>query len=245
MTILDWFLDPANWTGSSGIPVQIGYQLLYTAIALGISVAIAVPVGIYIGFTGRGENVVAGSANALRALPTLGLLVLLFLLVSPVVAGQLVYTLPTTIVLVLLAIPPILAGTYAGIQNADRDAVGAARGLGYTRLQILWHVQLPCSLPLMLSGVRGATLQIVSTATVASYLGLQGLGRYIIDGRAQGDFNQMAGGAILVAVLAVVLELGFTVLSRLVISPGLKRTIRKTRRRAAMTQTEKILLPSP
>ena len=110
--------------------------------------------------------------------------------------------LPTIIVLVLLAVPPILTGTYAGIQNADPDAVGAARGMGFTKRQILLRVQLPCALPLMISGVRSSTLQIVSTATIAAYLGLQGLGRFILDGRAQANFAEMAGGAILVAVLA-------------------------------------------
>ena len=140
-----------------------------------------------------------------------------------------VYVIPTIVVLVLLAVPPILAGTYTGIQSADPDAVGAARGMGYTKMQILWHVQLPCALPLLLSGIRSSTLQVISTATVAAYLGLQGLGRYIIDGRAQGDFFQMAGGAILVAALAFALEIAFTLLGTLVISPGLRRTSRRQR----------------
>ena len=129
MNIGAWFTDPANWTGSGGIPAQVGYHLLYSAVALLIAMAIAVPLGIFIGYTGRGEALVAGFANALRALPSLGLLVLLFLIISPVATGKLVYVLPTVIVLVLLAVPPILTGTYAGIQNADADAVGAARGM--------------------------------------------------------------------------------------------------------------------
>ena len=135
----------------------------------------------------------AGFANALRALPSLGLLVLLFLIISPVVTGKLVYVLPTIIVLVLLAVPPILTGTYAGIQTADPDAVGAARGMGFTKRQILLRVQLPCALPLMISGVRSSTLQILSTATIAAYLGLQGLGRFILDGRAQANFSRNGG----------------------------------------------------
>jgi osmoprotectant transport system permease protein len=230
VNIFGWLTDPANWAGSDGIPTQIGYHLLYSGIALLVALAIAVPLGIVIGYTGRGEALVAGSANALRALPSLGLLVLLFLIISPVVAGQLVYVLPTTVVLVLLAVPPILTGTYAGIQNADADAVGAARGMGYTKQQILVRVQLPCALPLLLSGVRGATLQIVSTATIAAYLGLQGLGRFILDGRAQANFSQMAGGAILVAALALLLEFGFAWFGRLVVSPGLRRSTKKSSR---------------
>lgn len=228
MNIIGWFTDPANWAGSGGIPVQIGHHLLYTAVALVAAVVIAVPLGIIIGYTGRGEAVVAGFANALRALPSLGLLVLLFLIISPVVVGKLVYVLPTVIVLVLLAVPPILTGTYAGIQSADPEAVGAARGMGFTKRQTLLRVQLPCALPLMISGVRSSTLQIVSTATIAAYLGLQGLGRFILDGRATANFAEMAGGAIIVALLAVILELTFAFVGRLVISPGLRRSAPKS-----------------
>jgi osmoprotectant transport system permease protein len=228
MNIVGWFTDPANWTSSDGILTQIGYHLLYSALALAVALAIGVPFGIVIGYTGRGEAVVAGFANALRALPSLGLLVLLFLIISPVVAGQLVYVLPTIVVLVLLAVPPILTGTYAGIQNADPDAVGAARGMGFTKRQILLRVQLPCALPLMISGVRSSTLQIVSTATIAAYLGLQGLGRFILDGRAQANFAEMAGGAIVVALLAIILEFSFAWLGRIIVSPGLRRVASKS-----------------
>jgi osmoprotectant transport system permease protein len=228
VNILGWFTDPTNWTSSDGIPTQIGYHLLYSGVALILALAIGVPLGIFIGYTGRGEALVAGLANALRALPSLGLLVLLFLVISPVVSGQFVYVLPTIVVLVLLAVPPILTGTYAGIQSADPDAVGAARGMGFTKRQILLRVQLPCALPLMISGVRSSTLQIVSTATIAAYLGLQGLGRFILDGRAQANFAEMAGGAVLVAVLAIVLEVSFAWLGRIVVSPGLRRVAAKS-----------------
>lgn len=238
-----WFLDPAHWVGAGSIPQQVGFHLLYTGLALGIALLIGVPLGIVIGYTGKGETLIAGLANWMRALPTLGALVLLFIILSPVVKGPLVYLLPAILVLVVLAVPPILTGTYAGIQSADPDAVGAARGLGYTRLQILWHVQLPCALPLLISGIRGATLMVVSTATVAAYVGLQGLGRYIIDGRAQADFSQMAGGAIIVAALALALELAFTGLGRLVVSPGLKRTTRMTRTKVAAVDPGGAALP--
>ncbi|WP_277211167.1 ABC transporter permease [Isoptericola croceus] len=233
MSILDWFLDPAQWAGADSIPVQVGYHLLYSGTALLVALAIAVPLGVYIGYTGRGELLVAGAANALRALPTFGLLVLVVMLVAPLVGSRLAFVGPTIVVLVLLAVPPILSGTVAGIQGADPGAVGAARATGYTRPQILWHVQVPCALPLFLSGIRNATLQIVSTATVAAYVSLKGLGRYIIDGRASSDYTQMAAGAVLVAVVALVLELAFLGLGRAVVSPGLTRnplpTCRRTR----------------
>jgi len=231
--LVEFLADPANWSGSTGIPVRIGYHLLYSLIALGIALVIAVPLGIYVGHTGRGEAVVAGLANSLRALPTLGLLIVVVMLAAPLFSSSLVFTAPAIFVLVLLAIPPILTGTYTGIQSADSSAVDAATGLGYTSGQVLLHVQLPCALPLILSGIRGAMLQIVSTATVAAYVSLNGLGRYIIDGRANSDFGQMAAGAVLVAVVALGLELAFLLAGRLAISPGLRRSEARVKNRAA------------
>lgn len=221
--MLDFFFDPENWSGGNGIPMRTLAHLAYTFIALGIAAAIAVPLGILIGVTGRGEALIAGLANALRALPTLGLLILIVMLVAPLISSSLAFTIPAIIVLVLLAVPPILTGTYSGIQNADRNAVQAARGMGYTTGQILWRVQVPMALPLIMSGLRGALLQVVSTATVAAFVSLGGLGRYIIDGRATQDYPQMLAGALLVAVLALALELLFMLLERFVVSPGLQR----------------------
>lgn len=221
--MLDFFFDPENWSGGNGIPMRTLAHLAYTFIALGIAAAIAVPLGILIGVTGRGEALIAGLANALRALPTLGLLILIVMLVAPLISSSLAFTIPAIIVLVLLAVPPILTGTYSGIQNADRNAVQAARGMGYTTGQILWRVQVPMALPLIMSGLRGALLQVVSTATVAAFVSLGGLGRYIIDGRATQDYPQMLAGALLVAVLALALELLFMLLERVVVSPGLQR----------------------
>ena len=191
VNIIGWLTDPANWTGSDGIPTQIGYHLLYSAIALLVALAIAVPLGI----AHRLHRTRRGAGRRIRRTPCARCRRWACWCCcswssrrwSP---GKLVYVLPTIVVLVLLAVPPILTGTYAGIQNADPDAVGAARGMGYTKRQILLRVQLPCALPLMLSGVRSSTLQIVSTATIAAYLGLQGLGRFILDGRAQANFSR-------------------------------------------------------
>lgn len=234
MNILDWFLAPENWNGPTSVPVQLGYHLLYSAITLAVALVIAVPLGIYVGFTGRGEFVVAGFANALRALPSLGLLILGVMLFAPIIGSRLAFVIPAIIVLVILAVPPILTNVYAGIQAVDPSAVDAARGMGYTPTQILFRVQLPCAVPLILSGVRSALLQIVSTATIAAYVSLNGLGRYIIDGRATGNYTEMAAGAILIALLALVLELVFVTFGRAVVSPGLTRTSSKRRVRGSI-----------
>lgn len=221
--MIDYLLDPNNWTGSGGIPVLVGQHLVYTAVALLIAGAIGVPAGLYVGHTGRGVVLIAGFANALRALPTLGLIVLLVMIVAPLITSDLAFVIPSIIVLVLLAIPPIMTNTYAGIRAVDAAAVDAAVGMGYRPLRVLFSVQVPCALPLIISGFRGATLQVISTATIAAYVSLGGLGRLIIDGRAQNDYDKMLVGALLVAILALVVDLLLAVASRVFVSPGLDR----------------------
>lgn len=221
--MIDYLLDPNNWAGSGGIPVLVGQHLVYTAVALLIAGAIGVPAGLYVGHTGRGVVVIAGFANALRALPTLGLIVLLVMVVAPLIASDLAFVIPSIIVLVLLAIPPIMTNTYAGIRAVDAAAVDAAVGMGYRPLRVLFSVQVPCALPLIISGFRGATLQVISTATIAAYVSLGGLGRLIIDGRAQNDYDKMLVGALLVAILALVVDLLLGLAARIFVSPGLDR----------------------
>lgn len=221
--MLAWFTNPDHWRGPDGIPSLVGEHLVYSGIALLLACLIAVPVGLYVGHTRRGVVVIAGLANALRALPSLGLIVLLVTLLGPAFASDLAFVIPSLIVLVLLAVPPIMTATYAGIGAVDPEAVDAARGMGHRHLQILFGVELPCALPLIFSGLRSATLQIISTATIAAYVSLGGLGRLIIDGRAQNDYYQMTAGAVLVGLLAIAVDLLIGLLSRLFVSPGLTR----------------------
>ena len=221
--ITGWFLDPSHWTGAGGILALIAQHLAYSAVALSAASLIAVPIGLYVGHTRRGTVLIAGVANSLRALPSLGLIVLLVILFGPVFTSDLAFVVPSIIVLVLLAVPPIMTGTYAGMAAVDAAVVDAARGMGYRPLELLLKVELPCALPLMLSGFRGATLQVVSTATIAAYVSLGGLGRLIIDGRAQNDYAQMAAGAMLVGGLALAVDLIISLLAAFTVSPGLTR----------------------
>ncbi|TCO65740.1 ABC transporter permease [Actinocrispum wychmicini] len=217
----DWLGNAEHWSGSEGIPTRIVEHLGYTGLAVLFGAIIAVPLGALIGHTGKGGAVV-GAANGLRAIPELGLLVLLVLLMG-------IGVLPVTIALVVLAIPPLLAGTYSGIRNVDPSVVDAARGMGMTGWRVLWSVELPNALPLMLAGLRSATLQVIATATIAAYVSLGGLGRYVIDGQYARDFPQMLGGAIVVAALALVVEGLLLLLQWLVVSRGLRGN--PTRRR--------------
>jgi osmoprotectant transport system permease protein len=224
MNIFSYLTDPANWEGPAGIWNLLLQQLAYTAASVGIAAAIAIPLGIFIGHTGRGSFLVIGVSNAARAIPTLGLLVLVVLLLGTGVG-------PIIGVLAVLALPPILTATAAGINGADHEAVHAGRALGLSERQVVSKVEWPLALPLVISGLRSSTLQVVATATVAAYSSGEGLGRLLITGNATRDYPQMFAGAFMVAVLAVVLDILLGCLGWLAsrhASPG-RRTSRSRR----------------
>ena len=196
---LSFIFTAANWGGPAGLAARIGEHLQYTVIAVIFSALIAIPIGMIIGHTGRGTFLVVTGVNALRALPTLGVLLL----------GVLLWGLglvPPTVALMLLGIPPLLAGTYSGIANVDPAVVDAARSMGMTERRVLLRVEVPNAMPLILGGLRTATLQIVATATVAAYASLGGLGRYLIDGIKVREFYLALVGALMVTALALILD---------------------------------------
>lgn len=219
---LAWFGQPQQWTGSNGIPNRTLEHLIYSGLAFAIATVIGLPLGALFGHVRRGRAaavlgfLVMASANAARALPTLGLLILAVILTS----GGLV---PTLIPLIALSIPPILVNVYTGVRQVDAQLRDAAEGMGMTGAQVLLRVETPVALPLALLGMRTAAIQIVSTATIAAYVGLGGLGRYIIDGLKQKDYSSTAGGALLVIALAILIQLVFAWLYRLAVSPGVRR----------------------
>ncbi|MEU9645021.1 ABC transporter permease [Streptomyces sp. NPDC048188] len=210
-----FFSDSAHWHGYDGIPTRLAEHVQYTLMALGLAAAIGLPVGLLTGHTGRGGNAVAFVATAARALPSFGLLVLIAVVVG-------IGLLPVMIPLVVLAIPPILVTTYEAVRSVDPSPVDAARGMGMHETGILFRVELPVALPLVLSGLRSAAIQVVSTATIAAYVSLGGLGRYIIDGLYQRDYEKVVGGAALVAVLALVTLALFWAAGRFAVSPGVR-----------------------
>jgi len=234
--IWTYLTTSANWSdhdGNTGLGTNILEQIEYSVIALIIAAAIAFPLGLYIGHTGRGGSLVVGSVNATRALPSFGLMVLLFIILSPYFHGRsdIVYIVPVEIVLVLLAIPPILSNTYAGVQSVDPSIRDAAKGMGMTDRQVLFSVELPNAFPLIMSGLRSATLQVIATATVGAYIGLGGLGRPIYDGFQQGPFQdtdpsraatgQLLAGALLVALLALAIDFILATIQRHATSRGI------------------------
>ncbi|NHN56724.1 ABC transporter permease [Calidifontibacter sp. DB0510] len=227
-SIWTWLTAPAQWSGAGGIPTRLWEHIWACLLVLVIAAAIAWPLGAWIAHAGRGRWLIS-VANAARAVPSLGLLFAVAMWMSGMFSGStLAFTIPPTIVLVILAIPPLLAGAYAGVHEVDPAVRDAARGMGMTGGEVLRKVELPIALPLILSGLRSASLQVIATWTIAAVLSVGGLGRYLIDGLASADYAQMAGGAVLVAVLALLVDGMLALLQRLVVSPGL--TGRRRRR---------------
>src|SRR5215207_8732493 len=161
MNLFEYLADPANWTGPGGIWDLLLQHLGYTVASVGLAAVIAIPLGIVIGHTRRGSFLVIGLSNAARAIPTLGLLVLVVLLLGTGIG-------PIIGVLAILALPPVLTATAAGIHGADHEAVHAARALGMSEPQIVAKVEWPLALPLVISGLRSASLQVVATAARTS-----------------------------------------------------------------------------
>jgi osmoprotectant transport system permease protein len=212
---LAFLTDPMNWTGTTGIPQRMLEHLGYTALTMAIALIIAVPLGLWVGHTGRGSGVVVGITGALRSLPTLGLLTLFTLLMG-------LGLLPPVLALVLLAIPPILSGTYSGVASVSPALVDGARAMGMTERQTLTRVEIPVALPVILGGIRNAALQVLATVTIVAYINLGGLGRYLIDGLAVRDYSRMLASVVLVAVLALAADGILALIQRLVTSPGLR-----------------------
>lgn len=233
---IPWLFDGANWAiGPAGnFPSLIGAHLLYTFAALAVAAILAIPVGLYIGHTNKFAFLAINIGNAGRALPTFGLISLLVIIMG---LGET----PVMVALVVLAIPPILTSTYAGLQAVDRATVDAARGVGMRGTQILFCVEVPIALPLIIGGIRSAALQVIATATVAAYVGLSGLGQPLIYGLSLNQYDRVIAGGVLVAALAIFIDLAFEAIQKYLVSPGVTgRAIgraKKQKKQSGPTQT--------
>lgn len=189
----------AHWSGPTGIGTRILQHLGYSLLALALSAVVAIPIGLVVGHLRRGDALLVGFANAMRALPTLGLLTFLVLLLG-------LGLIPPIIALITVGIPPLLAGAYAGVAAVDATVVDASRAMGMTEPQVLLRAELPNAVPILITGLRSATLQIIATATIAAYVNLGGLGRYIFDGIALYRYDRVLVGAVLVTLLALTID---------------------------------------
>ena len=208
-----WIFDPAHLGGPNGIPIRLVQHLTISLVVLVIASVIAIPLGYLIGHTGRGRSLAVSLTGGFRALPTLGLLIIVALWLGIGVEAPI-------IALVVLAVPPILAGAYSGFEAIDRRTIDSARAVGMTEGQIVRKVEVSLGLPLLIGGLRSATLQVIATATLADYVGAGGLGRFIFVGLKSNDYSQMLAGSLLVIALALLSEGIFAVLQKLVVPRG-------------------------
>jgi osmoprotectant transport system permease protein len=247
--IVAFLTDPANWTGTTGIPNRLQEHLVICGLSVLLAALIAIPLGLYIGHTNRGSNAAINLANIGRAIPSYAMMVIPVPL-TLTLAETGIYEpnfglvfLPPFLAMAFLAIPPLLVGTYSGLRTVDRDLIEAGRGMGLRERQILTRIEIPIAASIILGGLRTATLQVIATATIAAILGGGGLGRFIFDGLNQGLAGRPSiyAGALLVAGLAILVDL---LLSRLQ-TAATPRALRKPRGTPARAWTQLSEVPRP
>ena len=223
--VVEWFTTAEHWRGDFGVPHRLTEHTLMSLGALAAALVIGLPLGIWLGHRGRGGAVAINISNIGRAIPSLAILALVQQAIGlsgwPGFGAR-----PALVALVALAVPPLVTNAYVGMRGVDRDVVEAARGMGMTGAELLWRVEVPVALPLIMAGVRTAAVQVVATATLAAVTAWGGLGRFIVDGFGQRDNAQIVAGALLVGLLALVTELVLAGVQRAVVSEGLRADVR-------------------
>jgi osmoprotectant transport system permease protein len=221
--VIRWFADPAHYQGSDAVQTRIFEHVTVSGLAVLAGVLIALPIGLYLGHTGRYGFVAVNVANIGRAIPSLAAIALAIPIAGSLLGVQngLGFW-PTLIALVPLAIPPILTNAYVAVRAIDRDVVETARGMGLSEGGILRRIELPLALPVILAGVRTAAVNVVATATLGALVAFGGLGRYIVDGLALREYDRLLAGALLVALLAITVEVAFGRFERAAVSPGIR-----------------------
>lgn len=219
--VISWFNDRANWRGPSGVVVRLAEHVQVSVAAIVVAMVVALPVAIWLGHKRRFGNLAVNISNIGRALPSFAILA-----VGSQILGTrevpVIMTTTTFLALIALAIPPLVTNAYVGMAEVPADVRDAARGMGQSDRQVLFGVELPLAVPLIMAGVRTSAVQVVATATIAAVVGGGGLGRYIIDGFAVQDNVRVVAGALLVAVLSLATEVGLSGVQRLVTPAGLR-----------------------
>lgn len=210
-----WISDRSHYIGRNSITTRLWEHVTISAMVVLLAAAVGIPLGFLIGHTGKGRTLVIVATSAARALPTLGLLTILALTLGIGLRAPL-------LALFFLALPSVLSGAYAGFDAVDRTVIDAARAVGMTEMQIVGRIELPLGLPLLLGGLRAASLQVIATVTLADYVGAGGLGHFIFLGLKTRDYTQMLAGSILVMVLAIASEIAFGLTERLAQPAGIQ-----------------------
>ncbi len=213
--VVQWFLDPAHWQGDAGIVHRTYEHVLMSGLSVLTAAMIALPVGIAIGHFGRGGILAINVSNIGRAVPSFAVLVIAVQLFG-------IGALPAFIALVALAIPPMVTNSYIGMREVDQDVREAARGMGMRERAVLLRVELPIALPLIMAGIRTSAVNVVATATLAALVAWGGLGRFIVDGLGLQDYPMLFAGAVMVALLSLIVEFSLAGVQRLSTPAGLR-----------------------
>jgi osmoprotectant transport system permease protein len=218
-----WFTDPAHYQGTDAVQTRILEHVEVSGLAVLVGLLVALPLGLYLGHTGRFAFVAVNVANIGRAIPSLAAIALAIPIAGTLLGVQ--HGLgfwPTFFALIPLAVPPILTNAYVAVRGVDRDVIEAARGMGVSELGILRRIELPLALPLILAGIRTAAVNVIATATLGALVAFGGLGRYIVDGLALQEYDRLFAGALLVALLAIAVEVALSTFERAAVSPGIR-----------------------
>jgi len=218
--VVEWFADPDHWSGKSGVLFRTWEHIQLSAISVAIAAGLALTPGVVLGHLRRGGVLAVAVVNIGRAVPSFGIVALALPISIKLGLGLGFW--PTLIALVALALPPMFTNAYTGVSQVDPAVTEAGRGMGMTGTQVLWGIEVPTASPLILAALRVSSVQVVATATLGALVAWGGLGRFIIDGFAQGDRVMVFAGGLLVALLAVATELAFSIAERLVIPKGLR-----------------------
>jgi osmoprotectant transport system permease protein len=218
-----WFADGAHYQGPDAVQIRILEHVMVSGLAVLVAVLVALPIGLYLGHSGRFGFVAVNVANIGRAIPSLAAIALAIPIAGTLLGVQngLGFW-PTLLALIPLAVPPILTNAYVAVRAVDRDVIEAARGMGLSEGGILRRIELPLALPLVIAGIRTAAANVVATATLGALVAFGGLGRYIVDGIALREYDRLFAGALLVALLAIAVEVAFGAVERASVSPGIR-----------------------
>jgi osmoprotectant transport system permease protein len=220
--IKEFLTDPATWSGPDSIPVRLWEHVWISVVAVIVAGLLVLPLAVWLGHIRRGSAIATSVVNIGRALPSFGILAISFLVLVQMGAGV-GEPWAVLVALIALAAPPLFTNTVTGIQSAEAATVEAARGMGLTGREVLSRVELPLSMPLVMEGLRIATVQVIATATLGALVAWGGLGRYIVDGFARQDMGRLLVGAVLVGLLAIVAELGLGSMQRAATPRGTRR----------------------
>jgi osmoprotectant transport system permease protein len=219
--VFTWLNDSDNWQGSRGIPTRLFEHLQYSLAALAAAGIVALPLAIWLGHKRRFGTVAVNVSNVGRAIPSVAF-IFVFTAMIGITKWPVIGPIATFVALLALAIPPLVTNAYVGMAEVPEDIRDAARGMGMSSWQALRRVELPMAVPLIMAGVRTAAVNVVATATIAAFVGAGGLGRFIVDGYAVQDYVEVFAGALLVAILSILTEVGLGIGQRFLTPRGLR-----------------------